>query len=345
MTAFYCSKSEWLGDDRTRIGHDGKSGYIEVGRRMNQNRELVIGMIAAYACFSENGQSELFGFWYYKEMGLPASREEKRAFFHDLMIGRCCQLSLKGSIDQIRHILELSEEGVREMPSYSELHEGLTLHGAIRVTFDDLAAPEGTSLELNIPVRVTDTTETVIQKVKSCRDVVELELEPGWSIVDETKDFGKAEDEPGASISQAAKPVDASEIILNLWYFVDEDQQFIFSLSGRAYIANGTDDEKISLLKQLACTDFPLAVYRLVPDRYVSDFAGKMRPGIALVSELDDSATQLFEELYRAIEEDFVKMAETQNRTVGDFKIPENPLFVMTALYLDDYGEIHVCGV
>jgi len=135
-----------------------------------------------------------------------------------------------------------------------------------------------------------------------------------------------------------------TETIINLWYFVDEDRQFIVVLAGRAYIANGTDEEKTALLKQLSGTDYPLAIRRLVPDRYVSDYAGKMRPGVAPVSELDNPATQLFEEVYQAIAEDLAKMAEAQNLPVDDFKIPDNPLFVMTALYQDDYGTIHALG-
>ncbi len=136
----------------------------------------------------------------------------------------------------------------------------------------------------------------------------------------------------------------APEVIINLWYYIDEAQQIIISLAGRAYIVQGTDEEKTTLLQKLAVTDYPLAIRRLVPDRYVSDYAGKMRPGIAHISELDNPATQLFEEVYLAIEEDMAKMTDAHGLPPDDYKIPENPLFVMTALYQDDYGEIHVLG-
>lgn len=132
------------------------------------------------------------------------------------------------------------------------------------------------------------------------------------------------------------------EIILNLWYYVDEDQQFILALAGRAYMANGTDEEKTALLKQLSVTDYPLALKLPTPDRYVTFFADKMRPGIAPVSELDNPATQLFEDLYQAIEADLVKMAEDRNWPLDDYKIPDNPLFVMTALYQEDEGVLRV---
>jgi hypothetical protein len=135
------------------------------------------------------------------------------------------------------------------------------------------------------------------------------------------------------------------EIILNLWYYVDEDQQCIFALAGRAYMASGTDEEKTALLKQLAATDYPLALKLPTPDRYVTFYADKMRPGITPASELDDPATQLFEEVYQAIEADLAKMAEERNCLVEDYKIPDNPLFVMTALYQEDEGGVRVLGV
>lgn len=135
------------------------------------------------------------------------------------------------------------------------------------------------------------------------------------------------------------------EIILNLWYIVDEDQQFIFALAGRAYMANGTDEEKTALLKQLAATDYPLAIKLSTPDRYVTFYADKMRPCIAPVSELDDPATELFKEVYQAIEADLAKMAEDRDWPLDDYKIPDNPLFVMTALYQEDEGGVRVLGV
>jgi len=135
-----------------------------------------------------------------------------------------------------------------------------------------------------------------------------------------------------------------TETIINLWYYVGEDRQLIFTLAGRAYIAKGTDEEKIALLQHLAGTDYPLAIRRLVPDRYVSNYAGKMMTAVAHITERDNPATPLFEEVYQAIEEDLIKIAEAHNFPVDDFKIPDNPLFIMTALYKDDYGEIHVLG-
>jgi hypothetical protein len=145
--------------------------------------DMPIGMLAAYVRFSKYEQSELFGFWYFQEMGLPSTRDEKLAFFHDLMTERCCQLRLKGSLEQIWEIIEVFGQAGGKVPQYPELLDAVKQHGAIRVTFDDLAEAKGTSLELNTLVKVTEPMESVVAKVKNRRDVVELEIEPGWSLL------------------------------------------------------------------------------------------------------------------------------------------------------------------
>lgn len=132
------------------------------------------------------------------------------------------------------------------------------------------------------------------------------------------------------------------EIIVNLWYYVDEACQFVFALAGRAYVAKGSDEEKTALLKQLAETDHLLATRQPAPDNYICEYPGKSRQGVAHISELDNPGTQLFECVYQALEADLAKTAESRNLPVEDFKIPDNPLFVTTALYGDDYGEVHV---
>jgi hypothetical protein len=146
------------------------------------DNDVPIGMLAMYARFERDTLSELFGFWYFQEAALPSTKTERQAFFHDMMIGRCCQLSLKGSLDQIWEIIELSGQGKYQMPTYSELEDALKQHSPICVTFDDLAEAEGTSLELKMLARVTESLESVVSKINSRRDVVELDIEPGWNL-------------------------------------------------------------------------------------------------------------------------------------------------------------------
>ena len=82
-----------------------------------------------------------------------------------------------------------------------------------------------------------------------------------------------------------------------------------------------------------------------VPDRYETFYADRMRPGIAPIAELENPATQLFEELYQAIDAELAEKAVAMREPADTHKIPDNPLYVMTALYLEDEGGVRVLGV
>lgn len=146
------------------------------------DHDLPIGMLAMYARFAKASKSELFGFWYFGEMGIPSTKNEKKSFHNDLMAGRCCQLSLKGSLDQIWEIVSLTAQGQSFLPPYARLQEALTKHSPISVTFDDLVEAEGTSLEMNISPRLTESMESILAKFNSSRNVIELEIEHEWSL-------------------------------------------------------------------------------------------------------------------------------------------------------------------
>jgi hypothetical protein len=52
---------------------------------------------------------------------------------------------------------------------------------------------------------------------------------------------------PDLSLLKEEKALVDKEIIVNLWYYVDEGCQFIFALAGRAaYVAQGSDEEKVA---------------------------------------------------------------------------------------------------
>ena len=146
------------------------------------DNDLPIRMLGMHAYFAKDAKSELFGFWYFKGKCLPSTIDGKRAFFHDLITGQSCQLSLHGSLDQIWELVSCTAQGQSLLPPYARLQESLTQHSPIRVTFDDLAVAEGTSLVMSFSTRLTEPLESVVSKLNSRRDVVELEIEPEWKL-------------------------------------------------------------------------------------------------------------------------------------------------------------------
>lgn len=133
------------------------------------------------------------------------------------------------------------------------------------------------------------------------------------------------------------------EIILNLWAIHDPGDNVIYGLAGRAYFASGTDEEKLALLKQLAVSDYVLALRMPVPERFSIESGGEVVQGLCKLNELHNPASTLFEEMYRELENDilFRYTADSEGDVCPDaLKIPANPLYVITALVEDEQGVI-----
>lgn len=58
------------------------------------------------------------------------------------------------------------------------------------------------------------------------------------------------------------------ELVINLWYVVEERQGLVYALAGKAYALYGSDEEKLQLLRQLAATDYWTAKFVPVAERF-----------------------------------------------------------------------------
>jgi hypothetical protein len=133
------------------------------------------------------------------------------------------------------------------------------------------------------------------------------------------------------------------EIILNLWAIHDPDDGIIYGLAGRAYFASGTDEQKRALLKQLAVSDFVLAVRLPVPERFCIESVGATMHGVCRLNELYNPATTLFDDMFRELGHEIrnSNQADSEGDVIPDaLKISENPLFVITALVEGEDGVI-----
>lgn len=122
---------------------------------------------------------------------------------------------------------------------------------------------------------------------------------------------------------------DSSEVIANLWYVMDE-QGFITSLRIHLYVGEGTDDDKLNLLRARAYTDFHVARAFGVPKRFRTALVETDgRETTYAVIHHDDAVRlggidQLF---FEALDQ---CGAELQGQTA--LEIPESPLTKITAL-------------
>jgi len=134
-----------------------------------------------------------------------------------------------------------------------------------------------------------------------------------------------------------------AELVVNLWAIYDSGTGLIYSLSGRAYYASGTEAEKLALLRSLSATDYITAKRYEVPDRFQVSYAdGTVQRKVTTLNAVSDPNAQLFEEMFTNIESELPPIPEfsaTGDQSIPQ-KLPNNPVCVVTVLYEDEYGNI-----
>lgn len=130
--------------------------------------------------------------------------------------------------------------------------------------------------------------------------------------------------------------MDNREVIVNLWYVVDE-HGFIYSLRVKAYVGTGSDAEKLEFLQQRSSIDYLIVEPFEIPKRFHvrvgagSDFETMPVAQAAILQALD-SRTALFEDALKVIEERFPFQS--------DIEIPQEPLVCTTPLIQNEQGVI-----
>lgn len=129
------------------------------------------------------------------------------------------------------------------------------------------------------------------------------------------------------------------EVVLNVWYVRDEEG-IIYSLRAKAYVVEGSDEEKMAFLQERARLDFLIAEPFEIPKRFhltigVGRNAKKMPVAHVTMLETLDSPIALFE--------DAIKTIENRFPVQSDLSIPQDPLFCTTPLMQNKHGIIEPC--
>jgi len=132
------------------------------------------------------------------------------------------------------------------------------------------------------------------------------------------------------------KPLSKPEVVLNLWAYVDEGG-YIQRVAGKFYVLDGSDSQKLSVLRQLSGSDFLSAQWRPVPQNFrITNPDGEELLGVAHVSMLPDSNTH--PSLFGPLMDELAKEVPTQMRSVNAefhpfrLELPEAPLCVTTQI-------------
>ena len=127
-----------------------------------------------------------------------------------------------------------------------------------------------------------------------------------------------------------------SEIVLNLWY-VRDAEGIIYSLRVKAYVATGSEEEKLAFLQERALSDYLIAEPFDIPPRFyvtigIGSEAKQMPVAHVAVVQPPNAPIALFEEAIEAIEKRFP--------TQSNVSIPDDPLICTTPLMQNADGVI-----
>ena len=139
-------------------------------------------------------------------------------------------------------------------------------------------------------------------------------------------------------------PLEKPEVVINLRAYAGEDGT-ILRLAGKSYVMQGTDAEKLALLRQLAATDFLSAPWHKVPSNFTMHHMvfGEMQ-GVAQASMISDPYCHqnlfgpLIESLAQSIPEQ-VRSVEGKYQTFR-LDIPQQPLCVATIVMEIEDGSL-----
>ena len=124
------------------------------------------------------------------------------------------------------------------------------------------------------------------------------------------------------------------EIILNLWY-VQDDIGIVYSLRARAYVGQGSDDDKLELLQRFATVDYLIARSFPVPETFhirLAESGTKQAVAYRRALDILGDPLAIFEEAIRTLNADLP--AQT------NLEIPPQSLVCLTTLLGDDDGNI-----
>jgi hypothetical protein len=133
------------------------------------------------------------------------------------------------------------------------------------------------------------------------------------------------------------------ELVTNIWIFIDLETELAYNWSGRVYSINGTDEEKLMILKKLSSTDYLTVPRNEFPENVVAVIDGKELKGKLpsnMVRNFFDQNPDLF---FNKLENDLPPLLnlDYQNMSKSKQKIPQNPLYVITQIYEEEDGNLH----
>jgi len=146
---------------------------------------LSIGIIIYWASRYEEDHAVISGMWYFQEMFVPSTKEEKIKSLEDLNDKRCTVLNIHGKFNQIVDILSLGDRfiaaGENEMIVFDKLINEIKEISIKAHFFDDVYHPKGTALTIDTFIEVDETMDEIREKISKWTPV-DVTISESWSL-------------------------------------------------------------------------------------------------------------------------------------------------------------------
>lgn len=134
------------------------------------------------------------------------------------------------------------------------------------------------------------------------------------------------------------------EVVLNFWAFSDEFGN-VQRISGKAYVLDGKDPDKLDILRLLSKTDFLSAKWFPVPKNFnLTNSDGETLKGVVQATQLNEPYIRgiLFNEVMNSIENELPEQLRISDTGYERFtmKLPESPLCITTIVIEQSDGTL-----
>lgn len=125
------------------------------------------------------------------------------------------------------------------------------------------------------------------------------------------------------------------EVVANIWVYADE-AGYVGRIAGKAYVLDGSDRDKLDMLRRLSATDFLSAEWMPIPENFGVIGPNGERLSYAMLSVISDEYSKsvlvgpLLEKLADSVPEQLQEVDGEYKRF--RMSMPEAPLTVLTVV-------------
>ena len=146
--------------------------------------QLPIGILVYWTSRFEEDHAFISAMWYFQEMFVPSTKEEKTQSIQDLRDKRCTVINIHGTFKQIVELLSQGDRfinaNVGDLKEFDDLIKEIEVPSIKAYLFDDVYHPKGTALTIDTVIDVEETMDEIRSNINKWKPV-DVTIDKNWS--------------------------------------------------------------------------------------------------------------------------------------------------------------------